>query len=121
MSQGKILIIDGDVMLSEMLKARLKAEGFLVSYARDGREALGIIKTEWIDLIVMAVILQGDMNGYRFLKQIRRKKEFYCIPVIIQSSKSGMKETFKRMGVKDFFVKPYSVDKFLNRIKDLLK
>ena len=120
MAEQRILIVEGDITLSEMLKNRLKAQGYLVDCARSGNEALEILETKWVDLIVLAIILQGEMHGFQLFKEIKRKKIFSKIPIVIQSSKAGMKKMFLKMGAQAFLVKPYSVDSFLDKVKDIL-
>ena len=120
MAQERILIVDGDITLSEMLKTRLKARGYLVDCAHRGSEALNILKNKWVDLIVLAIVLQGGMHGFRLFKEIRQKRKFSKIPIVIQSSKPAMQKLFEKMGAGAFFVKPYSMDLFLDKIDDIL-
>ncbi|MFH1996988.1 MAG: response regulator [Candidatus Omnitrophota bacterium] len=120
MTQERILIVEGDISLSEVLKDRLEAKGYLVECARNGTEALGILKARWIDLIVLAVVLHGGMNGYRFFKEVKRRKGYSKIPVVLQSSKAAMRETFEALGVEAYFAKPYDIDQFIDEIQDIL-
>lgn len=120
MVQERILIVDGDITLSEVLKARLETMGCVVDCARSGSEALDVLETKWIDLIVLAIVLQGGMNGYKLFKEIKKRKRLSKIPIVVQTSKTAMKETFEMMGAETFLIKPYSVDLFLNEIKDIL-
>ena len=120
MKRERILIVDGDINLLEVLKARLEAMGYLADCARSGNEALDVLETRWVDLIILAIILQGGMNGYHLFKEIKNRKRLSKIPIIVQSSKSGMERTFETMGAHDFLVKPYSVNMFLLRIRTIL-
>jgi len=117
MSGEKILIVDGDVAFAEVLEMRLEDKGYIVECASRGKEALDILKTRWFDLIVLAVVLQGGMNGYYLFKEIKRKKELFNIPVLVQSNKASLKKTFKAMGVDIFLAKPYAINLFLKDIK----
>ncbi|MBL7081398.1 MAG: response regulator [Candidatus Omnitrophica bacterium] len=120
MAQERILVVDGDIALSEMLKTRLEDRGYLVDCVRSGNEALDILKTKWLDLIILAIVLQGGMSGFRLFKEIKGKKKFSKIPIVIQSSKAAMKKTFETIGVQAYFIKPYSTELFLDKIKDIL-
>ena len=120
MTQERILVVDGDVALAEMLKTRLEERGYLVECASNGSKVMGIIKDKWIDLIVLAISLQGGIDGFQLLKEIKKKKAYSKIPVIVQSSKAAMKKTFEMIGVEAFFIKPYPMDLFLDEIKDIL-
>jgi len=120
MSQERILIVDGNVALSEVLKTRLEEMGYLVDCVSSGTEAMDVMQTEWIDLIVLDIVLKGGMNGFQFFKEIRKKKAFSKIPIVMQSGKSAMRKTFEVMGAAAFFIKPYSIELFLGEIKDIL-
>ncbi len=119
MSGKKILIIDGDVAYAEMLKMRLEDRGYIVDCASRGKEALDILRTRWFDLIVLAIVLQGSMNGYYLFNEIKKKKDLSSIPILVQSNKALMKKTFESMGADIFLVKPYSINIFLKKIKSI--
>ena len=120
MARERILIVDGNITLSEVLRMRLKEVGYLVDCARRGSEALDILKNRWIDLIVLAVVLQGGMDGFQIFKEIKGKKELSAIPIVIHSSKLAMKKTFEKMGAEAFFIKPYSIKILLTKIEIIL-
>jgi len=119
--QEKILIVDGDITQAVMLKTRLEALGYLADSAYSGHEALDILRTGWVDLIVLAVSLRGSMSGFQLLKEIKRRKKFADIPVILQTKKPGMRKVFEQRGVETFFVKPYPVDSLLNEADKIIK
>jgi len=120
MRQESILVVDGDITLSERLKTRLEAMDYIVYCACCANEALSILDAKWIDLVVLAVVLQDGMDGLQLFKEIKRKKDFSKLPIAIQSKKPAMKEAFVAMGAASFFIKPYSMDVFLGEIKDIL-
>ncbi len=119
MSGKKILIVDGDVAFAEMLKMRLEDADYIVDCVSNGKEAMDILKSRWVDLIVIAIILQGGMNGYYLFKEIKRKRELSKIPIIVGSNKALMKDAFEAMGVERFLIKPYSINLFLKEIKGI--
>ncbi|UCD16033.1 MAG: response regulator [Candidatus Omnitrophota bacterium] len=120
MVKERILIVDGDITFSEMLQTRLQARGYMVDSVRRADKALDILNTEWVNLIVLDVSLQEGMSGYHLFKEIKSRKEFSKIPVVVHCSKPGMKHLFEEMGAETVFLKPYSVEVFLNKIKDIL-
>ena len=121
MSQERILIVEGDITLGEVLKTRLKALGYLADCVHTAGEALEVLKAKWVDLVVISVLLQEEMHGYQLFREIKRRKEYAEIPVVMQSSKAGMKEMFEEMGAVAFLVKPYSIEMFLKRIEKILE
>ncbi|MBN1794529.1 MAG: response regulator transcription factor [Candidatus Omnitrophica bacterium] len=121
MGQERILIVDDDLTFSEMLTRRLESRDYLVDCAHSGNAALDILEMRWIDLIIMGLVLQGTINGFRLVGEIKNKQRFSRIPIIIQSNKAGMKKTFEAMGVDAFFTKPYAIEELLETIDALLK
>ena len=121
MSQERILIVEGDITLGEVLKTRLKALGYLADCVHAAGEALEVLKAKWVDLVVISVLLQEEMHGYQLFREIKRRKEYAEIPVVMQSSKAGMKEMFEEMGAVAFLVKPYPIEMFLKRIEKILE
>ncbi|MCF7895341.1 MAG: response regulator [Candidatus Omnitrophica bacterium] len=111
----KILIVDGDIADSEVLESRLKDKGYLVRRVTRAKEALQILKSEWINLIIMAVSLQGGMNGFRLFKEVKAKKYLRSIPILIYSSKGGLKDTFDELGSVDFVSKTSRIEILLNK------
>lgn len=120
MAHERILIVDGDIALSQMLRNRLEAEGFLVDYARTGTKALDILKNEWVDLVILSVLLRGGMDGFHLFKEIRKRKKFLKIPIVVHSGKPGMKQLFERIGAEAFLTKPCPINLVLNKVKDIL-
>ncbi len=119
--QERILIIDGDIMRATMLKTRLEDLGYLTECVHSGPEALAVLKSGWVDLIVMAVVLRGATSGYQLFKELKGSRSYARIPVLMQSQKAGMKPLFERMGVAAFLVKPQPVHDILREIKKILE
>ena len=118
--EKRVLIVEGDVALAERVKMKLESAGCLVDYVATAGGALRVLKEEWVDLIVMSVVLQGQMHGYKLLKDIKSKKAYRKIPVIVQTSRVSMEDTFKNMGVELFLPMPYSVSSAVEKIKSIL-
>ena len=121
MAREKILVVDGDITLSQMLQSRFQAQGYLVECAHDGAAALNILNNEWVDLVILAVTLQEGMNGFQLFKEIKKSRTLSKIPNIIQSNKAAMKVMFEEMGADAFFAKPCSVNTLLGKIKAMFE
>lgn len=119
-TQERVLIVDADVVWSEILKSRLQDSGFVAECAHEGNEALDILKTKWFDLIIMSITLQGEMSGYHLLKEIKKTKTLARSPIMMLSSKPFMRKTFEALKVKEYFVKPCDMEELLTKIKELL-
>lgn len=118
----KILIIEDDVFLGDVLLQKLKSAGYNASLARDGGEGLKIISTLMPDLILLDIILP-TMNGYEILEAKSKDPAIKDIPVIIVSN-SGQPVEIDRVlsfGVKDYLVKAqFDPEEVLTKVKNEL-
>jgi len=121
--KGKILIIEDDRFLRELMVRKLKMENFEVVEAEDGAEGLKKIKEEKPDLVLLDLILP-EMDGFEVLEQKRKDEEIKNIPVIILSN-LGQKEEIDRglqLGAKDYLVKAhFSPSEIIEKIKLFLQ
>ena len=106
-----ILIIDDDAHISEMLSEALKGEGYSVSAAYSGTEALMLLSQTRPDLILLDLMLPG-LTGEELLPRIKD------IPVIVLSAKAGTadKVGLLRGGAADYITQPFDMDELLARI-----
>jgi len=115
----KILIIEDDVFLGDVLNVKLKKEGFEVMLARDGAEGYEAIKSFNPDIILLDIILP-NMNGYEILEAKQKDETIAKIPVIIVSN-SGQPVEISRaldLGVKDYIVKAqFDSDEVLVKVR----
>jgi DNA-binding response OmpR family regulator len=120
MVRRQILIVDGDVIHSERLKSNLEAENYIVDVVYNGIDAIMTLKRKWVDLIISSITLQGTMNGIQLLQEIKKYKDFSNIPVIIQTSKVNLEQNVYDIGATLFVAKPYNINDFIKKIKELL-
>lgn len=106
-----ILIIDDDIHINEMLEEVLIQEGYQVSYAYSGTEALLFLANEKPDLILLDLMLPG-LTGEEVLSQIEK------IPVIVMSAKVEVKDKVALLlnGAEDYITKPFEIEELLARI-----
>ncbi|WP_066371868.1 response regulator transcription factor [Neobacillus fumarioli] len=114
-----ILIVDDDINILKLLDIHLSEQGYTVFSAKDGMEALEILKKEACDLAVVDVMMPF-MDGFRLTEEIRTQ---YDIPVILLTAKSEIedKEQGFQAGTDDYLVKPFEPKELLFRIKALLR
>jgi DNA-binding response OmpR family regulator len=115
----KILVIDDDPHIVELLKNRLMACSYQVATAHDGEEGLEQVRKENPDLIIVDVLMP-KMDGYTFVRTLKRSDPTKAIPVIVLTAKDKMKELFELEGVKDYMVKPYRPEDLLKKIRSNL-
>lgn len=109
--QKHILIIDDDIHINDMLEHVLSQEGYKVSHAYSGTEALLVLSSCKPDLILLDLMLPG-LSGEEVLPQIAD------IPVIVMSAKVNVKDkvSLLRNGAVDYITKPFEIEEMLARI-----
>ena len=120
MAIHKILIVDDSPTERYYLTDILVKNGFSVSTAENGEDALVKMRAERPQLILMDVVMPGA-NGFQVTRSIARDPELAAVPVIICSSKNQETDRIwgMRQGAKDYFVKPVDPVQLLARIAAL--
>lgn len=116
---AKILVIDDDSGVRESLREVLGTEGYLVDTASSGEEGLAAVKEGDYDLALLDIRLPG-LNGAVVMEEIRKQRPETL--VIIISGYGSLESAIQalRLGVKDYFIKPYPVQDLLNAIYRVL-
>lgn len=120
----KILAIDDDILVRESLKSLLAREGFEITMVSSGTEALDLLSKEAFDLILTDMRMPG-MNGIETLKAIREARAKFGkdpLPEIILTAydEPGVREEAKKLGVKDFLMKPFDLNEFVGVLRKQL-
>ncbi|MBE6531272.1 MAG: response regulator transcription factor [Ruminococcaceae bacterium] len=115
-----ILVADDDKNTRLYFKALLNREGYTVTTANDGEEALRVMDREHIDLIVLDVMMP-NMDGYEFTKTLRETNN--NLPILMVSAKQLAVDKRKgfSVGTDDYITKPIDDEEMLLRIKALLR
>ncbi len=121
MKTGKILIVEGDIMLSEMLETQLGKDGYIVSSRQTGEKAIEELKKGPVDLLIISTNLRGEMDGFSLVKAIRKDPGLASTPIVVDSSKPGIKEVMRKMGVVCFIEKPFDIGDLRKSICGALK
>ena len=122
MTNKKVLIVDDEEHIRELIKFNLKKEGYDTEVAVNGPEALKIIRDNKFDLILLELMLP-EIDGLEVCKEIRRNEETSDIPVMMITAKG---EEFDKvlgleLGADDYITKPFSIRELMARVKALLR
>ncbi len=116
----RILVIEDDPDIGEMLGINLRDEGFTVEIATDGTQGLNRLNAQRYDLLVLDLMLPG-IDGLEICREVRRRIQYQ--PIIIVSAKSA--ETHRVLGLElgadDYLTKPFSVLELIARIRALFR
>ncbi len=115
----KILVVDDEKSIAEIVSFNLKAEGFEVIVAYDGQEAVSQALTNNLDLIILDVMLP-EKDGFQVLKEIRQQKQ---TPVIMLTAKEEEEDKVcgLELGADDYMTKPFGMKELIARVKANLR
>jgi two-component system alkaline phosphatase synthesis response regulator PhoP len=119
-SVAKILVVDDEKDIVELLKYNLTRSGFKVITAYDGQEAMEKLSHE-PDLIILDVMMP-KLNGFDVCRRIKSMEEYKNVPIIFLTAKSSESDEIRglNLGANDFIQKPISINKIMARIKSNL-
>lgn len=115
----KILVVDDEVLIREVIKEYAELEGFKVIEASDGVEALEKFEHNNVGLIIMDIMMP-NLDGFTAIKEIRKTSH---VPVIVLSARTDEYDKLSGfdLGIDDYITKPFSPKELIARIKAVLK
>lgn len=116
----RILVVEHNEINRQMLTYQLIQEGYKVTGAAEGKEALQLLEDQSVDLIVLDWSL-ADMSGDELCRQVRLKYTLTELPILMLSDKTGLQEKMDAFtaGANDYLIKPCDKEEFLLRIETL--
>lgn len=114
-----ILIVEDEFAIAELLRDTLSDEGYQVVVATDGREALELLASQQVDLI-LSDLMMPRMDGRTLIERLRADPRFAAIPVVVMSAgRTGLEPRFD--GFDAYVSKPFNLYSLLLTIDQLLK
>ena len=116
---NKLMVVDDDPNIRELIRLILKKEGFEVLEASDGVDALAKLENSKVDLIVLDIMMP-NMDGWEFCREARR---FWDLPILMLTAKGETSQKVKgfELGADDYLTKPFEPAELTARVKALLK
>ena len=116
----RILIIEDEPKIAEVISSRLKKENYVVDINKNGEEGLDNALTNIYDLIILDVMLP-KINGFEILKQIRKEKIEAKVIMLTAKSMLDDKLTGFNSGANDYITKPFHVEELVARVNAQLR
>lgn len=122
MQNPKILVVDDETYIVELVKFNLEKEGYRVSVAYDGISALNAVKNDFPDLIILDIMLPR-MDGLEVCRTLKQNSHYKTIPIIMLTAKGEEFDTVLglEMGADDYIKKPFSPREMVARVKARLR
>lgn len=121
MTKHKILVVDDEESLCEILQFNLEVEGYEVDVAYSAEQALGM-HPERYSLILLDVMM-GEMSGFRMARLLREQPETASVPIVFCTAKDSEDDTVAglNLGADDYIAKPFSIREVLARVRSVLR
>jgi len=120
--KAKILVVDDDPDLTNLVKNILEAEDYEVCSVESGEEAIGELAKSRPDLIILDILLPG-MDGYAICEMLKTRDQTSPIPIIILSIKSSVEDRIMglNVGADDYITKPFDPGELTARVEAVLR
>lgn len=114
-----VLLVDDEKRMLDLLALYLKPHGYTSLKAKSGKEAIGLLEDELVDLVILDIMMP-EMDGWEVCREIRR---FSNVPIIMLTAREQQEDIVKglRLGADDYLVKPFGEEELLARMEALLR
>ena len=121
MNDYRILVVDDEEDLCEILKFNLETEGYLVDTANSAEEALKLDLTQYN--VLLLDVMMGEISGFRMASMMKKNKDTANIPIIFITAKDTENDTLTgfNLGADDYISKPFSLREVLARVKAVIR
>ncbi|MGC1271675.1 MAG: phosphate regulon transcriptional regulator PhoB [Croceibacterium sp.] len=122
MSAPKLLLVEDDIALAELLEFRFENEGYDVRVTSDGDEALVLASEDAPDLVILDWMIEGT-SGIEVCRRLRRDKATAHVPIIMLTAREGEDDRVRGLetGADDYVTKPFSPRELLARVSAVLR
>ncbi len=122
MSSGRILVVEDDFDISNMLRIYFSGQGYQVEVAARGEDALAMCRRKLPDLIVLDIMLP-DMDGYAVCRELRTTTRTSHIPVIFLTQKDERSDKIAglELGADDYITKPFDIEELKLRVRSAIR
>ena len=119
---AKVLIVEDEAPLAELLRYNLEAEGYRVSHAVTGEEAEVLVSEERPDLVVLDWMLP-EVSGIEICRRLRAKSETRALPIMMLTARGEETDRVRGLatGADDYVVKPFSLPELMARVRAILR
>lgn len=119
---SKILVVDDDRAINELIKVNLKLAGYDVIQAFDGTQGFALAKQELPNMLILDVMMP-NVDGYTVAQRVRQNETTKNIPILMLTALSDIEDKGRgfSIGIDDYLVKPFNMEELKMRVKAILK
>jgi len=115
-----VLVVDDDQGLLETLQELLETEGYAVTLAHDGLEALKTLET-LTPAVILLDLRMPRMDGVNFVHELQRRARLLSLYIIVLTANLYARRTADEMGANDFLAKPFDINELLEKVEHALR
>jgi PleD family two-component response regulator len=121
MNKGRLLVVEDDLDIANMLRIYFAGQGYEVTLAKGGKQALDLTRQELPNLIILDIILP-DMDGYQVCKELRSSPRTNHIPIIFLTQKDERSDRIAglELGADDYITKPFDIEELRLRVQNAI-
>ena len=113
----RILVVEDDTSIRELLVELLESEGYSVASAVNGLEGIRYLQSNENPHLILIDLMMPVMDGYSFRTEQLKNSEWSKIPVVVMSAEANAKEKMKNFGITAFLSKPVELDTILKTVE----
>ncbi len=119
----KILIVDDQIEVRELVEVTLRYGNFKILQASNGLDAIAIVKKEKPELVIMDIMMPGKIDGLEATRRIKSNPQTKTCKIIMLTAKGqdADKDKGVELDIEDYFVKPFSPLDLINKIEEVLE
>ena len=116
----RVLLVEDEESLRKGMEINLEMEGYEVVSTDDGKKALGLVRNQRFDIIILDVMLP-NLDGFRVCEQIRL--DGFQVPIIFVTAKDGSNDRIQglKKGGDDYLIKPFNLEELILRVRNLIR
>ena len=123
MSEPRLLLVEDDQSLAELVGWHFRKEGFAVQHTADGEEALLLAREEAPDIVLLDWMIEGGTSGIEVCRRLRRLAETANVPIIMLTARGQEEDRVRGLetGADDYVTKPFSPRELVARVNAVLR
>lgn len=119
----KILIVDDQKEVRELVEITLRAEGYQIFQAKNGRDAIDTVNAHKPDVVIMDIMMPGELDGLEATRILKRNPDTKSVKIIMLTAK-GQSTDFEKgfaAGADGYFTKPFSPLDLIKRVEEIIE